>query len=218
MTSLSAKKVKDEQRGYLIFNGVEWVFVNRYTYTNRIKKQEIEKIVLVLESPHKDEYDTNYDPIRPANGATGVAIESYIFKYAQLWNLQKNTDYEVWLVNAVQIQASCYHELNKLNLRYSQYLLNKIKYYVLNSIFDNNDLITRISSISPSIVVNCCTITPDAFITKSNKINDIYELVQSAIEKGSGKPPKYVIYKCYHPSSPFWKEIKINPQHSPKCP
>lgn len=193
-----------------MFNNNNWMFIDCFSFSKYSDiKKPIKKIALILESPHKDEYRINNAlliPQRPANGKTGKAIESYIAKYASLWELDKNTNYEVHLINAVQVQASCYHELKALNVELSLYYRNLLKHWVLTLLFDDKEFINRIKNIKPDILVNCCTKKP----TNIKQIKkDIYEEVQSAIDQYVEEHHKVISYKCYHPSSYAWTKMKM---------
>lgn len=206
LTVDTTKVPDDRERGYLIFNRKSWDFLEPSTYKLlKERNNKVQTIVLVLESPHKDEFDSNHKPIRPANGVTGANIEYFIKRrYASLWNLSKDVDYKICLVNAVQFQASCHYALTKAQITLTtDYQKKALKFYVLYLAFQNNNLIKRLSNCSPDIIVNCCT----TWSKKTPKVikENIYELVQSAIEEYKNDPqyPNCITIKCTHPS--FWK-------------
>ena len=106
--NFTGKNVLDEVRGYLIFVNRNWVFVGP-SQINAYRKKAIRKLSLVLESPHKNEFDQYNNPLRPANGKTGNAINSKLSN--RPWvnkNLNSNYYYEIYIMNPVQYQASCY--------------------------------------------------------------------------------------------------------------
>lgn len=202
--TVDTTKVGDEERGYLIFNNKCWDFLELTTYRlipNSKKKKQT--IVLVLESPHVEEFDSNHIPIRPANGVTGANIEYFLKRrFAKLWNLSEDIDYKICIVNAVQFQASCKYALdNKQITLTTDYQKNTVKHYVLYLAFDTNDLKNRLSKHNPDIIVNCCTKTPNS-MPKSIKKN-IYELVQGAIEEYKKELQGFscCTKECTHPSS-----------------
>lgn len=58
-------------------------------------------LILILESPHLDEFDKNGEPIGPANGDTGCMIREHI---ATIFS--KYTNYHLILMNAIPFQCS----------------------------------------------------------------------------------------------------------------
>lgn len=120
-------------------------------------------IVLLLESPHKDEYQKNkFIPLAPAQGATGRAIEKFKDK-----NSSKNIKYltleelliksnivekaPILLVNPVQYQASLGSFTKKLNKN----LRNNLWKSLFNEL--KNDFISRLNLYKPSLIINGCT-------------------------------------------------------------
>lgn len=62
-------------------------------------------IILVLESPHKDEFPAAADP-RPANGATGWNIITFSEKLASFLDFREHPVRPLFIVNAIQYQCS----------------------------------------------------------------------------------------------------------------
>lgn len=58
-------------------------------------------LLLILESPHQDEFDKNGEPIGPANGTTGTNIREHI---AEIF--PNFSDYHLILMNAIPFQCS----------------------------------------------------------------------------------------------------------------
>ena len=58
-------------------------------------------LILILESPHKDEFDKNGEPLGPANGTTGRSIREHIAKI-----FPNFSDYHLILMNAIPFQCS----------------------------------------------------------------------------------------------------------------
>ena len=79
--------VHDEIRGYLVYVNSNWSFVGPTQYSIQYNNETIKKLALVLESPHKDEYDNNFVPLRPANGKTGNSINTKICSRGFISNL-----------------------------------------------------------------------------------------------------------------------------------
>ena len=153
----ASDKVDDEIRGYLVYNGIDWIFHLSSKYN---PKTEFKKIALILESPHEKEYDRSKippTPIAPAQGSTGIRIRRYICKYCLNWNLNNNTIYEVKIMNSIQYQTSCYNELiiNNPNYNLCSSLRNQVFKLLWNS--SANDLVKRINRYNPDIIINACT-------------------------------------------------------------
>lgn len=66
----NSDKVNDEKRGFLYYNATinDWVFCG----LNQITPSRYDNLILILESPHKDEFSPTGIPLRPANGITGM--------------------------------------------------------------------------------------------------------------------------------------------------
>jgi hypothetical protein len=155
----SAHQVRDEVRGYLVWQSGIWNFVLHQNYTPGNKS--IKKIALLLESPHKDEYTTNFVPIRPANGKTGTNIDNKLH-YKLISDLAlcqqhlcNNYDYEIYLINCVQYQCSCHYFLNLVNLSCDRRNTDQIFRAFYKHL--KSDFILRINQYKPDYIYNCCT-------------------------------------------------------------
>lgn len=71
------------------------------TSETKITITEDKILLLILESPHTDEFDKNGEPIGPANGPTGRNIREYI---AEIF--PNFSDYHLILMNAIPFQCS----------------------------------------------------------------------------------------------------------------
>lgn len=182
--------VADEIRGYLYFNIAtsSWVFIGRQQF----KFNNIKDLVIVLESPHKDEYSSQGIPLRPANGITGLKINS---KLANIINskppigINQKDVYRVWLVNAIQYQTSCHFQLSGV-VGYSK-IWHTLRNQVFKHLWNNEslyhlqqNLIARIGSINPTLIMNC--------VTGGKAPNGLRSIVELVINSGN-------TYK--HPSS-----------------
>lgn len=171
---------------------------------DRVSKRIVEEKVLliILESPHIDEYkklsNSIFEPIGPANGVTGENIRKYLHlatKEIAIDNCCRQDLYHLFLVNAVPYQCSLGEVLvgsNKDNR---------------NSIFLNcwnyakHDFVERINKYcsNNSIIINACT-------KGVNSPNDEFTLrgVVNRMVSAMNLNNKY--YKRYHPASlPNWK-------------
>ncbi|MGU8577019.1 hypothetical protein ACV3RL_09880 [Clostridium perfringens] len=130
-------------------------------------EKEIKSIVIILESPHKDEYlekDKHLIPKGPAQGKTGEGIKENIL--VLLNELQQNYDldfkngiYRVILINSIMYQTSIY-SLHKVglseNLKYQ-----KLRDNIWRQIWANKEskklLNDRVKKSNPYLIINACT-------------------------------------------------------------
>ncbi len=148
-----------DQVKYRISNGEPHQFkdeeIKNVDYENVMFKRGI---VIVLESPHKEEYkDSN--KIGPAKGVTGKKITKYLKKVLKsskdVWYLVKKSDFEIIIANAVQFQCSKGKDLrgknNRDNSKNRDYRFIK---YLLEGC--GKDLRERIRLLEPVLVINAC--------------------------------------------------------------
>lgn len=155
-------------------------------------------IVLLLESPHKDEYDSANNPIAPAQGKTGENIEKYIISVledikSRDKKLLKEEGYRLIVCNPIQYQTSLYmYHKQDLKDDYAT-LRNQCwrKMWQEDCIRDNFK--ERIKSYKPELIINACTSSLKDNVTKFLK------------EKGYNN-----IYTTYHPS--YWNGFNIEKQ------
>lgn len=168
----TSKKVPNVYRGKLIYDKIKGKYnfqehKNKGSYTGSrfndyciSKDKEIPSIVIILESPHRDEYDNDFNPIVPANGRTGKIMKSKIediFKNLTdaEGSILKNEEYRVIIVNPIPYQTSLY-ELYKE--RIVKGLRNEVWLACWNNITNiKKDFSKTITDISPIVVLNCCT-------------------------------------------------------------
>lgn len=154
--NFTGKKIFDEVRGYLVYLNSNWIFIG-FAQIKQFGDIAIKKLALVLESPHKDEFDQYSNPLRPANGKTGYRINNKITSRNAIVNiLDVKFAYEVYLMNSIQYQASCYCVLGNL---YSRDNTNQIfrKLFSKNGFDLREDFIFRLKAYAPDIVINSCT-------------------------------------------------------------
>lgn len=158
-------KVNDEARGYLYYKNQEWAFCG----LSQLSVKAYENFVLLLESPHKDEFDSRGNPLRPANGITetkinnllGKEITNHLIKNPSIHVLNQKTVYKVFLVNAIQYQTSCYNALN--NQQGYKDNWRTIRNAVFKALWNDrtinlpSNLTNRIKNLKASIVVECIT-------------------------------------------------------------
>jgi len=208
-------KVNDEVRGYIVQRDSEWEFISCYSYENYFLSlpkngtYKIVKVALILESPHIDEYSTNYMPIRPANGQTGQRIEEHIVeKIEELLGLSSGTIYQIYIMNPVQYQSSCYHELQRygnnekqLSLRTS-YGAKKCRNDVWKALFSRlkKDFIHRLLSYQPNYILNACTGGTYEGKSQNDLDNQLNYIVEQALQSIISEDN---YYRLEHPS--VWK-------------
>ncbi len=166
----NSKKVPNVYRGLLIKNNsgkyefkkhrykCSFIDSNFDDYCISVDK-DIPSIVLILESPHRDEYGDNFEPKAPAQGDTGEGIINYIeMILTTLINDNSNCidntieKYRIILVNPVPFQTSLF-EIHGLGINSS--LKNKVwrKCWKENKA----EFIKIVKDINPKIILNGCT-------------------------------------------------------------
>ena len=156
----STAKCPDEWVGTLkVANGkVSW---NEKWIVDREKKRCTERrtidfariLVVVLESPHVDEFSAQDKPLGPGRGTTGRNLQKYFA--CHLVEVQKmrgkpiaNGEYQVVLANAIQYQASLGLDTDVLRDRI--WLLSWFG-------SGEDDFLQRLIAYNPVVVVNLCT-------------------------------------------------------------
>jgi len=151
-----AKKVNDKWRYNLSFSGERWN-LNTLEHDKTICNKK-NNIIIILESPHREEYDEYFNPLGPAKGATGIAFTNYFLSHAlpilkSLGMLLKNDkEYCVCFVNPVQHQTSLY-EIHKKGLN------SDLRDKVWKALYPNCkiDFRKRLKSYKPKFIINACT-------------------------------------------------------------
>ena len=154
-------------------------------------------IVVVLESPHKYEYDPITGmALGPAMGTTGTL---FIQHFASILSRSSNISlingnrYDVVLVNAIQYQCSLGLPLSGKSNRANKQ--QRDNYFIASlSNPNNNDFIRRISAINPFAVINLCTIG----------LSDLQKEVENQLNNSTIKKNRTT---GYHPSN--WWNTKL---------
>lgn len=157
-----------------------------------IRRREYDCLIIILESPHIDEYLGEGDP-QPANGTTGENIRN-----TEYWNDvfgERFNNYGLILMNAIQYQCSL-RDIPRFRDR------------IFKRVWVNGgrtDLLRRLKRYvgEGDVIVNCCT------KGNPNAKEHLRDLVQDAIKgcewKGQSTPE---VLKRTHPSS--WGRSKGN--------
>ena len=150
------------------------------------ENDDTSNIIIVLESPHKDEYTFDFKPIAPAQGSTGKNIEKYIEKYI-LSILDNNKlelnkkKYKILIVNPVPYQTS----LNFIHKKALKNEYKKLRNEVWKALWENANLKTEfeslINNLKPKLILNCCTkdlkcYVSDAINEKFNINENVYKI------------------------------------------
>ena len=164
------------------------------------KVKHTPKIILILESPHKDEYkvkscskgsNCSYrDYIRPApaRGSTGVNIKRYL---SEIFAYEEFNGYKVALVNPIQYQCS----LGNLKLGLKDVIfrglmsMNRSRYL---SCF--KERFRSIYNPAHDLVINCCTSGENG----RNK-SIIWNCLDSLIYGKNDSCPRYPVLSMKHP-------------------
>ena len=172
---------------------------------NYYKSKHIDTIVLVLESPHTEEFDEDRC-LGPAIGTTGDGIKNillgnlakFIFindllDYGSYFKTSSEITeglYKLLIVNAVQYQCS----LGNLEDDASKRQRNKI----FKNFFKKaaqEDFKKRLKIYNPKIIINCCT------GGHYGEVDGLQKLVQEVIDSGDFSALKLI---GSHPSSAFF--------------
>ena len=124
-------------------------------------------IVIILESPHKNEYtiykkennEKLYNSV-PALGKTGKNIEEYLDEILknQLKELQSNDEYLIILMNSIQYPCSLFEPTERHRSQVFEDCWNKKYVSEEEDIYlYREDFKKRLKSYNPSIVINACT-------------------------------------------------------------
>lgn len=154
-------------------------------------------ILIILESPHKDEYDQHFQPISPAQGITGINLDNHLLNL--LNSIKKHFSFfsqttqkmNIVIVNPVPYQTS-------LNYLSNKGMNSEVKEQVWRTIWCSEDyqknLAIRYNKYKNiDLIINACT---EVFQ------NEVTNFLLNCIACNSS------IYKCNHPST--WQRLLNN--------
>ena len=195
----------DQYVGEIIYNAAiqEWAWAANYICTNQAGRMNIDYtgvgykncILIILESPHFDEYDTNTHQAKgPAMGLTGKLFEKHFLSIINGINnnnlvLDKDLTYNIIFVNSVQYQASQGMKPLNPSIRDKNWL--DFWYQGFNA-----DLCKRVREYGfETIVINMCTYGQ----------NMLHNRVQGVLRCGYRKHEMNMsnLHQSYHPST-WW--------------
>ena len=193
-------KIKIQQSSYpiLVKHSKNEIKNSKFNDLYVMRDKDIDSIVLLLESPHKDEYlESNqlYIPISPAQKKTGDRIENNICILINelisnpKYNLRLNKgEYRIIICNPIQYQTSLYY-------LYKSKIFKKLRDDIWSEIFNQPKVqdyfLDRINTYKPKLILNGCT------KGCSEKINNFIK----------GKIPGIKYYETSHPFS--WSGFNI---------
>ena len=202
-------------------NGKFWFSKEeRYKHKNflDITDEDIPTIVVVLESPHKDEFNNqNFPNGNPALGKTGKMLQEH-FKAILRKNISElPNNYRVILMNSIQFQCS----LGEVPKKYRDYMWLSL-WFGTNNLF-KNDFINRLNSYNPSYIFNFCTIgnhtkkeyiefclqkcSPEIYKKSMDDIQNMGKITIRSIVSSS-IPQNIIPFEDSHPSS-WWNKKMI---------
>jgi hypothetical protein len=178
-------------------------------FKDLVPNNKFKNIVLILESPHKDEYkkeDNKLIPIAPAqanqkNKDTGYAIETFFTSkiLSQIEDIVIKNDSRVIITNPIQYQASLHNILGSVTIE--RKLRGCLRDSVWKSLWSVKkirlDFFSRLTSYQPYLIINACTGgTSDRDSDGLNGLISQFLIENKFWEKS---------YKTGHPSSVWFK-------------
>ena len=181
----------------------------------RQQRRQVRNIVLLLESPHKDEYQPgNINcPIAPANGATGDNIDRCLGTVLRqikgaLINARLDEaefikpDSHVIISNPIQFQTSL-HAIHGKSLQKKWVTLrNNVWWTLWNEQRIQRNFRARLKRYNPSLIINACTgkrSTKDV-LTRTDALTRTHGLRSLVTRFVREELPKVPLYEAYHPA------------------
>lgn len=164
------------------------------TSETKITITEDKILLLILESPHTDEFDKNGEPIGPANGPTGRNIREHI---AEIF--PNFSDYHLILMNAIPFQCS-------LGVATEHFRDNVFKAAWDNDAIGKNFFKDRLGKLLEKlkgknvVIVNACTKDNDDKKQSGRKTN-VTNVIKKLIKT---KTAVKEVWETPHPSSCCW--------------
>lgn len=172
--------------------------IDETNFIQNINDNDITPIILIiLESPHKDEYYYKNDtliPKMPAQGSTGRNIETHIIDVIQ--NIQVTSGrYRIIISNPIPYMCS----LGVFTVSLNSDIRNDVWKKIWDITAQNNgkfvfqdDFLLRCQNYNPDYIINCCTRTLKSFVrrtliiyfTNTNPIVNLYEANHPAVAWG----------------------------------
>lgn len=162
-----SKKVEDRWRYDMSFSKGKWIFnstdgssINSFDKgaNDKLISDGNNNFIIILESPHKDEYDENFSPLSPARGETGKCFFNYFISHVLPileslgLKLDRKLVYSICFVNPIPFQTSLV-EIHKDGLNKS--IRDKVWKALYPKIKDS--FRCRLLSYKPKVILNGCT-------------------------------------------------------------
>lgn len=216
-------KVRNWIRCYVVYINGNFSFC---TYPS----SATQKIIILLESPHKDEFDTNFNPLIPLNGISGQNFDQKILGQLSKWfqniPIQDKEIFEIMLYNPVPFQTSLYHFLsNKIpyqplvgaptnitQITFDRTLRNNVWKLLYKLPCCEQYMIDFLKNYKPNYIINCCTgsqaLNTKIFRTnfkskKFKKTNNLKAIVRNSLLNTVLQSKNIFYMEDYHPLS--WK-------------
>lgn len=151
--------------------------IQSYDFSKLEPDTKRNSIVIILESPHKNEYELDqlWDKPNPAVSATGTKlgnnINDLIGAVSKSYPQINSGKYQIVLMNSIQYQCSL--GVTPLNVTVRDLVFSKI--WKLNEIRES--FVTRLESYNPQFIFNLCTmgeVVPHLDFLVQALINDKY--------------------------------------------
>ena len=177
------RKCPDNYIGTISKNSSNLFVQKELRYQNKekllkVSKKNIAKIVLLLESPHKDEFMINLTA--PALGTTGEKIHSYFHKLLSKYAILTDIQMEVYIVNIIQFQCSLGFNTKKYRDKLFKELWEKPQ--------TRRSLKRRIKKINPQIIINATTYIKSGQSTIKEEVTKYLKLLGIKIWEASMHP------------------------------
>lgn len=157
----------------------------------------VSKVVLILESPHKEEYDENFNPIRIANGSTGVNIKNHMLRLLKMLD-NKTRHFEVTILNPVPYQTSLnyFTKSKKINAM----TRNQFWFFCWWNMQCREKFIKRIKKEKYDIIINACTKDLRHYI--SDSLKEIVPIENTVAHPSSSRWPikkaEYSLHRIHY--------------------
>lgn len=155
--------------------------------------QNLPLFIIILESPHIDEFNTNGIAIGPAQGSTGKNIRSLLIQLLQPQTVYLQRKYRLMLVEAIPYQ--CSNNTSPIDRTNTNRLFKKMwRNYGGKIDFEN-----RINQYRPDVILNACT----GGIHSINKGSSLNGLVQKVLRTYKQNNQSVQLLYSNHPAMEY---------------
>ena len=152
--------------------------------------QNLPLFIIILESPHIDEFNTNGIAVGPAQGSTGRNIRSLLIQLLQSQTAHLQRIYRLMLVEAIPYQ--CSNNTSPIDRTNTNRLFKKM----WRSYGGKIDFENRINQYRPDVILNACT----GGIHSINKGFTLKGLVQKVLNTYKQHNPSVQLLYSNHPA------------------